>query len=98
MDKCVSFDNYHYFYEMKKHTKIYLDYFGYCEQDFIVCEIPDCRRQAVDINHIIPRGMGGSKTKDFIENLVAMCREHHIEFEQKKISKEYLQQIHNQNL
>ena len=47
---------------MKKHTKIYLDYFGYDAGDFIACEV--CKNKAVDIHHIEPRGMGGSKTKE----------------------------------
>jgi hypothetical protein len=32
---------------MKKHTKIYLNYFGYDTTDFIPCEV--CGSQAVDI-------------------------------------------------
>ena len=77
---------------MKKHTKIYLDYFGYGEQDFIPCEI--CGQQAVDLHHICPRGMGGSKNKDYIENLIGLCRECHNKAEAKKISKEKLKEIH----
>jgi len=67
---------------MKKHTKIYLDYFDIGEQDFIGCEM--CGRVAVDIHHIEARGLGGSKTKDFIENLSALCRECHIQAERNK--------------
>jgi hypothetical protein len=79
---------------MKKHTRIYLDYFGYCETDVIVCEIPNCRRLGVDLHHINARGMGGSKTKDVIENIMCVCREHHLEYGDKKQYKEYLKQIH----
>lgn len=57
---------------MKKHTKIYLDYFGYDKTDFIGCEV--CGSKAVDIHHIDSKGMGGSNTKDYIENLIAVCR------------------------
>ncbi len=67
---------------MKPHTKIYLTYFGYDTTDFIPCEV--CGSQAVDIHHIHPRGMGGTKTKDTIENLMALCRKHHIEMGDKK--------------
>jgi len=81
---------------MKKHTKIYLEYFDYCEQDFIPCEI--CGRQAVDIHHIYPRGMGGSDSKDFIENLIGLCRDHHNQAESKKISKEELIEIHTSEI
>jgi len=60
---------------LKAHTKIYFDYFGYGEDDFIPCE--NCGSRAVDIHHIDNKGMGGSKTKDFIENLIALCRKCH---------------------
>ena len=49
---------------MQKHTKIYFDYFGYDVCDFIKCEIPNCEDQAVDINHIDARGMGGNPKGD----------------------------------
>lgn len=32
---------------MKKHTKIYLDYFEYAISDYIGCEV--CERPAVDV-------------------------------------------------
>ena len=60
---------------MKKHTRIYMNYFDYGIEDFIGCEM--CGAKAVDIHHIEPKGMGGSKTKDFIANLVALCRSCH---------------------
>jgi len=82
---------------MKKHTKIYLDYFGYDAGDFIPCEI--CENKAVDIHHIEPRGMGGSKTKDTIENLQALCRSCHHEADfGTKLSKEKLKEIHKKAL
>lgn len=59
------------------YKKIYINYFDYCEQDFIPCEL--CSRRSVDIHHIDNKGMGGSKEKDYIENLIALCRECHIE-------------------
>lgn len=82
---------------MKKHTKIYLDYFGYDAGDFIACEV--CKNKAVDIHHIEPRGMGGSKTKDTIENLQALCRSCHHEADfGTKLSKEKLKKIHKKTL
>lgn len=78
---------------MKKHTKIYLDFFNYDTDDFIPCEI--CASKAVDIHHIDARGMGGSKTKDTIENLMALCRQCHNTFGDIKHHKEYLRKIHN---
>tara|TARA_R100000900_G_C3262391_1_gene149833 strand:+ start:292 stop:549 length:258 start_codon:yes stop_codon:yes gene_type:complete len=77
---------------MKKHTKIYLKHFDYGEQDFIGCEI--CSRRAVDIHHIEARGMGGSKTKDYIENLAALCRECHISAETEPKFNEKVKQVH----
>jgi len=52
-------------------TFFYLD-----ESDFIGCEM-NCGCEAVDIHHISRRGIGGSKCKDYIENLAALCRECH---------------------
>jgi len=74
---------------MRKYTKIYLEYFGYGDQDMIPCEI--CRTRAADIHHITGRGIG----KDVIENLMALCRECHNQAHAEKISKAELQDIHN---
>ena len=61
---------------MKKHTKLYMNFFDYGEEDFVMCEM--CQQdRAVDIHHLDNRGMGGSKTKDYIENLVGLCRDCH---------------------
>ena len=81
---------------MKKHTKIYMDYFNYVLDDFIECEV--CGARAVDIHHIENRGAGGSKHKDTIENLMAVCRPCHIFHGEKKESLQFLKDIHNENL
>jgi len=81
---------------MKNHTKIYMSHFGYTLDSFIPCEICGCR--AVDLHHITARGMGGGRGKDEIENLMALCREHHMEYGDKKQHKEYLQEIHKKHL
>lgn len=77
---------------MKRHTRVWLKSRGYYAPNMlpndlnIPCEF--CRvRSIVDINHIEPRGMGGSKTKDTPENLIGLCRYCHNEFEAKRISK-----------
>jgi len=75
---------------MKGHTKIYMDAYGYDESDSILCEIIFCYNNAVDIHHIDARGMGGSKTKDIPENLMALCRVHHDKYGDKKQFKEGL--------
>jgi len=77
---------------MKKHTKIYLDYFGYDQSSWIACEM--CGQTANDIHHIEARGMGGIKTKDTIENLQALCRKCHMELGDKKEHKVMLKVVH----
>ena len=67
---------------MKKQTKIYMDYHNYDISDWIACE--HCGTTAVDIHHLEGRKMGGSKNKDFIENLIALCRRCHIKAETDK--------------
>ena len=81
---------------MKPYTKLYLNHFGYDVSSFIPCEI--CGKKAVDIHHLENRKMGGSKDKDYIENLMALCREDHIKYGDKKQFKEYLKEIHNKVL
>ena len=77
---------------MKNHTKVYLKEMGFGTTDWIPCEV--CRATAVDIHHIESRGMGGSKTADTIDNLMALCRECHVEFGDKKHYKELLVATH----
>jgi hypothetical protein len=77
---------------MKKHTKIYMDYFSFDRCDFIPCEV--CGNPAHDIHHIDARGMGGSKEKDYIENLQAVCRSCHIEYGDISYLKDMLKEIH----
>tara|TARA_R110001592_G_scaffold115916_1_gene316612 strand:+ start:200 stop:514 length:315 start_codon:yes stop_codon:yes gene_type:complete len=65
---------------MKIHTKVYMQFFDYGETDFVMCEF--CQQdRAVDIHHLDSRGMGGSKNKDYIENLMGLCRDCHIKAE-----------------
>jgi 5-methylcytosine-specific restriction endonuclease McrA len=78
---------------LKPYTKLYLNHFGYDVSSFIPCEI--CGKKAVDIHHLENRKMGSSKTKDYIENLMALCRECHIKYGDKKQYKDFLKEIHN---
>jgi len=82
---------------MKNHTKVYLKGMGYSTTDFIACEV--CQGQAVDIHHIESRGMGGSKMRDNIENLMALCRTCHHEADFGiNLKKDYLYEVHNHHL
>ncbi len=81
---------------MKKHTMTYLNHFGYDITDFIPCEV--CGKTAIDIHHIEARGIGGSKEADNIENLMALCREDHLKFGDKKQYKEFLKEKHQEKL
>ena len=81
---------------MKKHIKVYLDYFGYGIDDFIACEV--CGQKAVDIHHIEARGMGGTKKADVIENLQALCRSCHIKLGDNKQYLDFLKDKHKDKL
>jgi hypothetical protein len=81
---------------MKKHTMTYLNHFGYDISDFIPCEV--CGKTAVDIHHIEARGIGGSKEADAIDNLMALCREDHIKYGDKKQYKQFLKEKHEEKL
>jgi 5-methylcytosine-specific restriction endonuclease McrA len=78
---------------MKKHVKIYIEHFKYALDDFIPCTT--CGSKAVDIHHIQRRGIGGSKNKDYIENLAALCRGCHDKAERNK---EFNQQVKEKHL
>ncbi len=81
---------------MQKHTKIYMDHFGYDRTDFIGCEL--CGTKATEIHHLTPKGMGGSKTKDYIENLIAVCRTCHNHCHDNKEFNNEAKEIHLSNL
>jgi len=57
---------------MKKHVKVYMDYFGYDESDFIPSELSG--ENAVDIHHV---SHGRRKKDNSIENLIALTRREH---------------------
>jgi len=77
---------------MIKHKRIYVEYFGYGDQSFVPCEI--CGKEAVDVAHIDHRGMGGSKTKDYIENLMGLCRKHHHDLDNGRVHKDVYKARH----
>ena len=79
---------------MKKHTRLYLDFFGFKIPEDCVCEI--CESPSVDIHHLKSRGMGGDPKgkKDVIENLMAVCRKCHDECGDVPAKMEMLTEIH----
>lgn len=81
---------------MKKHTRVYLNHFGYTGDEFMPCEV--CGAKAVDIHHIHARGMGGSSDKDTIENLMALCRGCHEAYGDKKSQIDFLIEIHKKKI
>lgn len=83
---------------MKNHTKIYMSYFGYIGDEFIPCEI--CAKKAVDIHHIINRKSGGDPNgdKDKIDNLMALCRQCHIDYGDVPDFIKHLQAIHKSRI
>ena len=54
------------------YKKVYQEFFGYCDDDVVLCEI--CGAAAVDIHHIFYKQQGG---KNNIENLIGLCRSCH---------------------
>lgn len=87
---------------MQRYKEVYLHGMGFDETDFIPCEI-DCDivkgqivgKKAVDIHHIIGRGKGG---EDRIENLMALTRENHTEYGDRKVYMKKLLEIHRKHL
>jgi len=77
---------------MKKHTKLYMNHFRFDIGDFIQCEI--CNSVAIDIHHIKSRGMGGTNKSDTIDNLMAVCRNCHSKYGDKKQYFNFLIKIH----
>ena len=77
---------------MKPHTK---EYFKHHDPfNYLPCEV--CGQKAVDIHHIEPKGMGGSKMKDYYDNLIGLCRDCHEKAHANKITKQQLKQIVNE--
>lgn len=77
---------------MKKHTKVYLSFFGYDFYDFIPCEV--CGQKVNDVHHIEARGMGGTSKEEDIYNLMGLCRTCHDLYGDKTKYKTFLKNIH----
>jgi hypothetical protein len=74
------------------HTALYMAAFGYGDKDFIPSELSG--DPAVDVHHISCRGLGGTRNADRIENLMALTREEHMEYGDKKQYMAFLYQRH----
>jgi hypothetical protein len=83
---------------LKKHTEIYFKYFT--EYRCECCEAYGQRMDTIllDVHHIENRGSGGSKTKDFIENLMGVCRKCHERYGEKDKWMAWLYRVHKQKL
>lgn len=77
---------------MQKHTKIYMRYYGYGEQDFIPCL--ECGTRSTEVHHLLFRSHGG---KNNIENLVALCRKCHDKAHQSREFNNYLKHLNGRN-
>lgn len=77
---------------MPEHTAVYMKHFGYSPGDAVISEISG--KHCQDINHLVPRGMGGSKTKDTPDNLMALTRCEHDIFENYPEYKEWFIKVH----
>ena len=80
---------------MKTHTKVYMQFFDYGEQDFIPCEM--CGSRATDIHHI-ERRTRNKVTNDFVENLVGLCRDCHIKAESDSMFNMFCRIQHLENV
>lgn len=82
---------------MQRHTRVYFDFFGYDEASTVICEM--CGDVAVDIHHLERRSKFGSKKeKDYIENLVGLCRECHIKAEAEPMFNMFCRIKHLENV
>ena len=73
-----------------KHWKIYNDFW---KPESIIAQTYQCAACknwfGTDIHHIQNKGMGGSKLKDYLENLICLCRSCHTKcHSDKKFNKE----------
>lgn len=83
---------------MKRHTQIYMNFFGFKVAEDCVCEIPGCGQPCTDVCHIEARQMGGNPSgdKDHITNLMGKCRPHHLQYGDVRADKEWLKKVHNE--
>lgn len=71
---------------MQKHIKNFRKHYNIAENEVFMCQY--CNgAPAVDIHHICYKSQGGS---DDVDNLIGLCRLHHDEAHEKKITADQL--------
>ena len=80
---------------MQPYVKTYLKYFGLDVSDFIACEY--CEAKAAEIHHLTPRSLNRSLFNK-IENLMALCRNHHDQAGASKRFNDELRIVHRKKL
>ncbi len=92
--KGYKLDNHNFKLNVRKYTKLYYNFFGYTIDPgfFVPCELTG--QKAVDIHHISCGGMGGTDQEDTIENLMALTRDCHQIFGDKKQFNDILLEAH----
>jgi len=82
---------------MKPYVRTYLTYFGlgFHPDNFVPCEC--CGAKASDIHHLSPRSLRKDLVNK-IENLMALCREHHDRAGKDREFNESLRLIHRKRL
>ena len=73
---------------------MFMKYYGYTEADSYSELCWYCNKNVwVEVHHIISRGMGGSKLRDRIDNLIPLCRSCHEDSEVINKQKDKLKEI-----
>ena len=71
-----------------------MKYYGYTEADSYSELCWYCAKNVwVEVHHIISRGMGGSKLRDTIDNLIPLCRSCHSDSSVINKQKDQLKEI-----
>ena len=79
---------------MKKYLRMFMKYYGYTEADSYSELCWYCAKNVwVEVHHIISRGMGGSKLRDTVDNLIPLCRSCHEDSEVINKQKDKLKEI-----
>ena len=75
------------------YKEIYRRHFNLLPGDYVPCLI--CHNQSVDLHHIVRKSRGGG---DNVQNLAPLCRKHHNEVHQYKITEELLQGLNDERI